>query len=288
MDESDAAPTVPWNDLERVGTYPSLALAHDCSLVILAMGEACWVTAAEAQSEFTLHAESGAGTKVRRELELYAQEMDEQQRERNRPQWIEPAQHAAGWEMILLWMTALTAVFYFQGQDFTLVGRGSSSSIGLIDRHEWWRPFTALFLHADLQHLIGNLLSGMIFAALVSKSFGPLRGWLMILFCGTLGNVLTAWIHYPKAFYSIGASTAVFAALGILTGLGFSASLHHQWRVSWIKTAAPIMAGLVLLGSLGGGGENVNTDVLGHLFGFSSGLLSGWIASEIRQKSEKS
>jgi membrane associated rhomboid family serine protease len=132
-----------------------------------------------------------------------------------------------------------------------------------------------LFLHADAAHIISNLLSGMLFGTLVARSLGAWRGWALILACGTTGNAITSAVAWPEAFTSIGASTAVFGALGILSGLGFAAMLRHHFRLSWVKTAAPILAGIVLLGLFGGGSPQGNTDVLGHLFGFSSGLTAG-------------
>ena len=140
-------------------------------------------------------------------------------------------------------------------------------------------------MHADPPHLIGNLLSGLFFGTLVARMIGPWRGWALILACGVLGNVMTSAMAWPEAFRSIGASTAVFGALGILSGLGFSAMLRQRLRLSsWARTAAPLLAGIVLLGWMGGGGaggdtggDGGNTDVMGHVFGFASGLAAGWI-----------
>ena len=206
---------------------------------------------------------------------------------KSRPEPVDTFHFAAGWEIFLAWMACLIVVFYLQSQDYSLTDQAASSSIGLIDRHEWWRPFTALFLHADIQHLVGNIVSGAVFGTLVSRSVGPLRGWALILACGTSGNILTSLLTYPTPFISIGASTAVFGALGILTGLGFSTSLRLRSRSSWAKVAAPVLAGIVLLGWLGGGSPGSNTDVLGHVFGFGSGLISGMVVGEMRQKPTK-
>lgn len=287
MEETETNAPMPLDDLVLVGQYPTVEQAHDHALVILAMGEACWVSVAENPGEYHLHAEAAAATGIVHELQIYAGELDDQRRLKNRPEPVEAFHHPEGWEIFMLWALCLVVIFFQQGQDVSLTDRGASSSIGLIARHEWWRPFTALFLHADLQHLVGNLLSGAIFGALVSRSIGPLRGWALILACGTLGNILTAFMRYPEPFLSIGGSTAVFGALGILTGLGFSTSLRNHSRMSWMKVAAPVLAGLVLLGWLGGGGGNPDTDVLGHIFGFASGLVSGMIVGEMRQRPSK-
>ena len=153
----------------------------------------------------------------------------------------------------------------------------------MIDRGEWWRPFTALFLHKDVGHLAGNLVGGVIFATLVARSVGPLLGWTMILACGTLGNIITSRLTYPEPFLSIGASTAVFAALGILSGFGISETLRERVGQPWLRITAPVLAGVILLGWLGGG-HDPQTDVLGHVFGFGSGLAAGAAAGAFEGK----
>lgn len=171
-------------------------------------------------------------------------------------------------------MLVLMAAFYWQGEDSSLVERAASSSVGFIGRGEWWRPFTGLFLHADLGHLVGNLVGGAIFGTLVARLIGPLLGWSTILASGTLGNIITSALTYPQPFNSIGASTAVFAALGILSGVGITETLRERARLPWLRIMAPVFAGIILLGWLGGG-HDPHTDVLGHVFGFSSGLAAG-------------
>ena len=266
----------------QVGHYPSLQDAYDHGLVILAMGEACRVAETAVPGEFDLQAEALPAAKISDELDAYGQEMEVPvERPAVASEW---ARHSPGLGFCAVWVITLMAVFYWQGQDSRLVERAASSSVGLIGRGEWWRPFTALFLHADLGHLVGNLASGIVFATLVAKMIGPLLGWALILGCGTLGNILTSRLTYPEPFISLGASTAVFAALGILSGLGVAETLRDHARLPWMRISAPFLAGLVLLGWLGGGSGGGNTDVLGHVFGFSSGLVAGVAAGALEGK----
>lgn len=264
-----------------VGHYPNLQEAYDHALVILAMGEACRVAEAKTSGGFDLQAEALSAARVSPELEIYRREMALPVRKPVIPR--EAPLHSPGWGVCAVWMLSLMAAFYWQGQHPTLVGGFTSSSVGLVGRGEWWRPLTALFLHADLAHLVGNLLSGAVFATLVARMIGPVLGWTLILACGTLGNAITSRLTYPEPFNSIGASTAVFAALGILSGLGVAETLRDRARLPWLRVTAPILAGLVLLGWLGGANGG-NTDVLGHVFGFSSGLVAGAAVGTIEGK----
>lgn len=256
----------------HVGRYQTLDQAYDHGLVILAMGEACRVTEAETPGEYELQAEPHPAPRISEELDAYGLEIAKP----SAPAWSgkEWARHPAGWGLTGLWVLVLLAVFYWQDVDHKLADRAASSSVGLIARGEWWRPFTALFLHANLSHLVGNLAGGVIFAGLVSRSVGPALGWLLILGCGTLGNTLVSRLTYPEPFVSLGASTAVFAALGILCGTGVAEIFYERVRSPWMRIFAPLFAGLVILGWLGGGNDG-NTDVLGHVFGFGSGVMAG-------------
>lgn len=279
---SDEAKTEETADLAEIGRYPTLDQAHEHGLVVLAMRQPCMISDTETPGHYALHAEPSAAPDIVREIQAY-----ESEREIPRPAVAaedETFRHAAGWSVYGIWALVLIACFIWQNNDPAIVEHGASSSTRLIGHHEWWRPFTGLFLHGDVPHLIGNLLSGLFFGTLVSRTLGPWRAWALILACGTLGNTLTSVVTWPESFTSIGASTAVFAALGILAGIGFAATLRQRVRLPWARVAAPVLAGIVLLGWLGGGSENSNTDVLGHVFGFASGLGTGTLVAAMQKK----
>lgn len=261
-------------ELSEVATYTDLDKAHEHGLVILAMRQPCLISETGKPGEYSLQADTAASHDIAGELQAYE---SENEKHLPQPEAAGPGlfRHPAGWELCGIWMLALTGVFIWQGTHPELTGLAASSSTGLIGRGEWWRPFTALFFHGDLPHLAGNLLSGLFFGTLVAKSIGPWRGWVCILACGTAGNALASALTWPQDFTSIGASTAVFGALGILSGLGFSTMLRTRLRLPWMKTAAPVLAGLVLLGWLGGGPPGGGTDVPGHVLGFACGLAAG-------------
>jgi rhomboid protease GluP len=284
MSDTDENASTPWEELVKVGTFPSLEKAHEHGLVILAMGEACWVAEADDHDGYSLLVEPSVTVRVSRELRDYDQEQDAPAPKPPLPQEI--FRYPAGWDVAGIWVFCVLMFFFWQNKDPMFVERAASSSTGLIRDLEWWRPFTALFLHADPQHLIGNILSGLLFGTLVSRSLGPWRGWALILASGTAGNAITSAFTYPESFVSLGASTAVFGALGILSGLGFAAMLRSRIRLPLAKTTAPIIAGIVLLGMMGGGGPGGNTDVLGHIFGFASGLAIGLIAMHRKKETD--
>ncbi len=144
---------------------------------------------------------------------------------------------------------------------------GAIDSLLILGDSQWWRLITALSLHADAVHLLGNCLIGGIMVHLLCKITGYGTGWLMLLFAGAAGNLINiACRDIPH--FSVGFSTSVFAAIGILCGLRFK-----KKQSSPMDVVLPVGAGLALLALLGSQGEQ--TDLGTHLFGFACGIISG-------------
>jgi len=146
-----------------------------------------------------------------------------------------------------------------------------------------WRAVTALTLHADALHIAGNALSGSIFLSIVNRRLGNGRGTLTVLVAGALGNVANAIHYYPGIHRSIGASTAVFAAVGVLAATQLVANHRKKTRVTWLDRLGPIAGGLTLLGMMG---SNPESDLTAHLYGFLVGLIVG-IPVALRAKGQR-
>jgi membrane associated rhomboid family serine protease len=151
--------------------------------------------------------------------------------------------------------------------DWTRLGASDALRLG---QGEWWRAVTALTLHADGEHLLHNLIFGSLFGLLLAGELGAGLAWLCVVATGALGNAANAWLQGPEHL-SLGASTGVFAGIGLL--------MAQQWRGygqagsrSLRRWAPPVMAA-VFLGYLGTAGER--TDVLAHLTGLVAGGLAG-------------
>jgi membrane associated rhomboid family serine protease len=165
----------------------------------------------------------------------------------------------------------LVAFVCVRGNAFGLDWYGAGRLVaGRVVDGEWWRAVTALTVHLDLDHLGGNLAFGAFFGYFAARYLGPGVAWLAILGSGTLGNVLNA-LAQDAQHRSIGASTAVFAALGLLTAYTWRRGFIRE--TPWRARIAPIIAGLGLLAFTGTGGEN--TDLFAHLTGFVSGFACG-------------
>ncbi|MEP6548259.1 MAG: rhomboid family intramembrane serine protease [Gammaproteobacteria bacterium] len=173
---------------------------------------------------------------------------------------------AVGYVLILLLTAYCTGIGLF-GADWLSLGALDAGAAG-----EWWRALTALTLHLDQEHLLGNLLFGVFGGIAAGRLLGPGVAWASIVGAAGLANYAEILIA-PANHRAVGASTAVFAALGLIAGLAWRQRLTLRER-RW-NAFAPLIAGICLLTLLGAGTEHV--DVLGHGLGFVFGLGVGWI-----------
>jgi membrane associated rhomboid family serine protease len=171
----------------------------------------------------------------------------------------------------LMIMGILTAIhllcLYYPIHEAMVLRYGSSSLF--IGQGENFRAITALFLHADVGHLLGNLAGILIFGAPFIRLAGFGTGPFMLLLTGTLGNLMTAGL-YRTAHLSIGASTSVMGAAGLLAAF----QMTRKPKSLSLDTVIPLIAGATLVGLLS---QGERTDVFAHIFGFLNGFLLGFV-----------
>jgi rhomboid protease GluP len=151
--------------------------------------------------------------------------------------------------------------------------RGSADAHKILNG-ELWRTVTALTLHSDVAHALSNAFGLALFLGAVSSVLGTGLGCALILLAGAGGNLANAFLH-GAPHVSVGASTSVFGAVGVLGGLGviMRRTKALSRRRAWLSVAAAF----ALLGMLGTGGGRV--DIWAHLFGLLVGGILGILAA---------
>jgi rhomboid protease GluP len=261
------------------GTGPPVAVfrgsrraSAEAGLVLEAKGvayDSVWL-----DGEFVLLVAPAAADSAREELSRYALE---RRVVRRTPEPFVPYPGAGIgviiFAAILLLVAYLNGIQAF-GADWLDAGSLDARTGGA---GEWWRAVTSLTLHLDQAHLLGNLLFGAGIGALAGRAFGPGVAWASVLAAGAAADYLDMLIS-PPTHRAAGASTAVFAALGLLVGFAWrhGLTLSEQFKYRW----GPLFAGVCLLALLGAGDEHV--DVLAHALGFGSGTALGWLYSRAR------
>jgi rhomboid protease GluP len=158
--------------------------------------------------------------------------------------------------------------------------RGSADAAAILGG-EWWRCLTATTLHADHEHLLGNLLSGYFVFNLLNHRLGI--GTLMIatLVGSTLTNLLVAAAS-GEGHVSIGFSTVVFCAMGLLAALETLQLRRKPWK--GLRQLAPLIAAFFLAVFVGLG-EHV--DVKAHFYGFGAGAALGLLTRFLPKRWER-
>lgn len=186
-----------------------------------------------------------------------------------------PAAHS-GYAAAAILLAFYAALGPFDENRYLLLRFGADS--GLILDGDWWRCVTALFLHADFLHLLGNMAGVLVFGTAVCTIAGWGAGWLLILLTGGIGNLLTA-LSYGPGHLSGGASTCVFGAIGLLGGFRLGPPglpMRPKNRSAWMVLGV----GLVFLALLGNSPE---ADLSAHFFGYASGIALGLVYGRIFQ-----
>jgi len=188
------------------------------------------------------------------------------------PRHDEPLRRrSSGWDAAMCWGLVLAALWLAQsGPAWGLPWEEAGVLDGArVAAGAWWRAATALTLHADPAHLWANVGFGALLVGALGWLLGTGAALLATLLAGAAGNVAAALLRQQGA--ALGASTAAFAALGLLGALAWrrrSSLLGGNLR-RW----TPLVAASLLLAYLGAEGQRV--DVLGHAMGFLAGVLGG-------------
>lgn len=176
----------------------------------------------------------------------------------------------AGLFRLLLWLASHQLLSDWQS-------RGCWNREAVLADGEWWRCLTALTLHADVQHILSNLLFGVFYGAFASARLG--LGLSLLLMVGTGAGANALMTQFPNADHSsIGSSTMIYSLLGLLaarhTRLAWR-ELHREGGHGSLARLLPWLplASAVALGALNGAAPGA--DVLAHTLGFLTGTVAG-------------
>lgn len=161
----------------------------------------------------------------------------------------------------------------------TLVDLGALYGPYTVGQEQWWRLFTAMFLHGGMTHLLMNMVSLYIVGRAAEIYFDG-RAYLVIyLFSGLIGGLASLYMH-PQSV-GVGASGAIFGVFGALAGF----FLAHRDKIAaqskaFMKDFA-IIIGLNLVIGLSIPAVDVSAHIAGLLVGivggFTLSIKPGWV-----------
>ena len=152
----------------------------------------------------------------------------------------------------------------------TLVNLGANYAPRVTVLGEYWRLFTANFLHIGLMHLAFNLYALYIVGTEVEMFYGPARFLLIYLLTGLSGAIASYAFTYGL---SAGASTAIFGLIGTLVAFFVrNRDVFGEMSRSRLSNLVVVIAINVFYGMSVG-----TIDNWGHAGGFIGGVILGWL-----------
>jgi membrane associated rhomboid family serine protease len=182
---------------------------------------------------------------------------------------------------VFLVQTLVSLIFSpFAGHHYITMIFGLVSS-GVIPGLRIWQPFTYIFLHGGLFHLLINMLMLWMFGRELELLWGKKRFLNYFFICGVGAGLIEViikttpqlWGHPPSDTPTIGASGAIF---GILMANAILFPDRRIWLIPLpvtipMRPYVAVMAAIEFFSTLGTGGDNVSH--LCHL----GGMLVGYI-----------
>ena len=202
----------------------------------------------------------------------YTGESVTQVQARKRERWTGERIAAMPWVNICL-VAANVIVFLicaFSGE--LLYNKGAFGVIEVMQDGSYYRIITAIFLHADAQHLFSNMIVLYYVGEIVERKLGHLTYIMVYFLSGVAGNVFSAGYELLLGEYysSVGASGAVFGMEGALL---FLVIMNHG-KLEQMTTGRLVFA---IMFSLYSGFTSTNINNAAHI----GGVLMGFAATAI-------
>ncbi len=156
----------------------------------------------------------------------------------------------------------------------TLVDMGALYGPLTVLKGEWWRLFTAMFLHAGMTHLLMNMFS-LYLIGRGAEMYFDMKSYLSIyLFSGLLGGLASLYMHPVSV--GIGASGAIFGIFGALAGF----FLAHRDKIQEHTKEFMKSFGIVIAINLVLGLSIPSIDMSAHIVGLIVGFIGGYVLSK--------
>jgi len=148
--------------------------------------------------------------------------------------------------------------------------RFGAEYVPYVQMGEYYRLFTACFLHFGFYHLISNMFSLYMLGYYVERIYGKVRFLIIYIIGGIAGNLLTLAVESQTGSYSVsaGASGAIFALLGTFLVL----ALSRRFKIASLGRVV-----LAIFITIAPGFYDAQIGLLAHV----GGLIGGFIVSLI-------
>jgi len=177
---------------------------------------------------------------------------------------------------VVLVIIAINVVVFFLegfGTNNRVIDRYGLWPDGIHTSHQYYRAFTAMWLHASFEHIFFNMITLLIVGPALEVLLGKVRFIALYLLAG-LGGSVGSYLLGPHNELGIGASGAIMGVLGAYLVVGLRRRLP-------VQPVAILLALNLVIGFWG------NTDWRAHFGGLAVGGLLGLlydVAGDLRDR----
>ena len=170
---------------------------------------------------------------------------------------------------------------------------GAVTATSIMEEHEYWRLFAAMFLHYGISHLANNMVSLLLLGSMLEKQMGHLKYAIMYIGAGLGGGICSAALDYYQYMHlrqgithtglsllqpltettikvSAGASGAIFGITGGLLAMVFLQRVFHRKRTQELPLRNLLWMTAI---SLFVGFTSTGVDNVAHVGGLVAGFL---------------
>jgi membrane associated rhomboid family serine protease len=167
--------------------------------------------------------------------------------------------------IVLAILAVNVVVFFFErfGTDMNFIDRFGLWPYAVHAHSQYYRAFTAMWLHASFLHIAGNMVALLIVGPALEVQLGKARFVVLYLLAG-LGGSVASYLLSPPYVVGIGASGAIMGVMAAYVVLGLRRRLP----------IAPVVALIVINLLIGFSGA---IDWRAHLGGLATGAVLAYI-----------
>ncbi|MBO9632698.1 MAG: rhomboid family intramembrane serine protease [Chitinophagaceae bacterium] len=171
--------------------------------------------------------------------------------------------------VVLFALMVISGVNLFAPSTEEMLTWGADNRMYTVGRGEWWRIFTAIFVHYGVVHLLMNMVSLYAIGLMLEPFIGKWRFLAAFLVTGVGGS--NASLFWNDNAVSAGASGSIFGLFGLLLALLTTNLIEKSIRNSLLPNIIWVVAINLFLGIL------PIVDYAAHIGGLVTGLVLGYL-----------
>jgi rhomboid protease GluP len=149
-----------------------------------------------------------------------------------------------------------------------MLQNGAAFAPYIVEKHQYFRLFTSMFLHFGIEHLFNNMLVLFFIGDILERNLGRVKYLIVYFVSGLAGSAVSCFFEYIQGnlVVSAGASGAIFGVIGAL----FYVVLINRGR---IENTTSMQLGLLIIFSVYHGFSEAGIDNVAHIGGMFCGFL---------------